>query len=125
MYEDLNPAQQPALTRGCRQGRKETLPKFYGQNTFIVIDIDEETVPTELLEIMQDWLEIIGPDNVAMLSSLKMALTPSGARLTPQLDFFKRFSDVFVQAGGNAEISVAKVLFERDPECLGPYVEPV
>ena len=122
-----NPAYQPALTRVCRQVREETLPIFYGQNTFVIIDIDEEASLVELLETMQAWLKMIGPGNVSMLSSFKISLGPEISLHPPiaasTAEVLKDFSDAFVQAGGKSISGVAELLAGCDPECLGPYVE--
>ncbi|KAK3711207.1 hypothetical protein LTR37_009801 [Vermiconidia calcicola] len=53
---------QPALTRVCKQMRSETLPMFYGSNTFKLY-IDAEKGATPSFRVMRRWLRYIGAEN--------------------------------------------------------------
>lgn len=92
---------------------------FYGLNTFVVID--DEASAVELLEIMQAWLNMIGPSNASMLSCLKISRGPQTTAASAEL--LKRFGDVFVQAGGKAMPGVAELIIGSDLESLEPYFE--
>lgn len=76
--------QQPALTRTCRQIRKEALPIYYGSNTFALPRCcyacnygGEHTKPCPL-NLPQvrpaDWLEAVGHHNLRHVQNLIMWL---------------------------------------------------
>ena len=60
-------AQQPDLTRVCRQVRDDTLPMFYGSNHFV---LDGDCYGTSY----RKWLRVIGPRNVALLRTVTLSL---------------------------------------------------
>lgn len=60
-------AQQPDLTRVCRQIRAETLPMFYGNNQFV---LDGDYHDTRY----RKWLRIIGHKNAALLRTVTLCL---------------------------------------------------
>jgi hypothetical protein len=60
-------AQQPDLTRVCRQVRNDTLPMFYGSNHFVLNgDYDWTSC--------RKWLRVIGPRNAALLRTVTLSL---------------------------------------------------
>ncbi|KJX94448.1 hypothetical protein TI39_contig4193g00002 [Zymoseptoria brevis] len=60
-------AQQPDLTRVCRQVRDDTLPMFYGNNHFVLLGDYHASR-------LRKWLDIIGPSNVALLRTVTLSL---------------------------------------------------
>ena len=55
-----NKVVQPALTKVCRQLRKEVLPIFYGQNVFVVVGNGRSN---GIARAAQLWLHAIGSKN--------------------------------------------------------------
>ena len=60
-----NYAMQPALSRVCRQTRREILPMFYSNNTFV---FKIENVAS--LDAAHDWLHRIGNYDVGLMQNL-------------------------------------------------------
>lgn len=68
-------ATQPALTRVTRQVRAETLPIFYGKNTFVIIpNLYFLGLQETLWSIKKGFLSSIGNHNAGLIKQLKLWL---------------------------------------------------
>ena len=61
-------AMQPALSRTCRLLRKETLPIFYGQHTFLIAFYPHAPAA-------EAWLSAIGLENLGLLRNVLIRAT--------------------------------------------------
>ena len=60
--------EQPVLTKVCKKVRSDTLPIFYGDNSFLFTIFDRKTDIASLFK----WLRIIGPQNARSLNRLRI-----------------------------------------------------
>ena len=66
---------QPNLTRTCRQIRKESLPIFYGSNTFSILrldwqDFDPDAPARYPLSKLDQWFKLIGQCNRHLIKTV-------------------------------------------------------
>ncbi|TKA75036.1 hypothetical protein B0A49_02183 [Cryomyces minteri] len=76
---------QPPLTRVCRQIRNESLPIFYGGNTFRAFCDDPLTISA-----FGSWLRLIGNDNCALLRHVCMGENLSASAKQAVLEELRR-----------------------------------
>ena len=97
---------QPAITKTSRQIREETLPIYYGENTFIAYPqkkmktvFGARTITKKACYSLggaEKWLQMIGPDNRALLKKVSFGndWIPTYAPISP-----RRFTAILVKQG--------------------------